>query len=279
MVRNFASALMVVLAGALLTSGVMFTTPAAADDTWDSIRGDFFGDREILDGKDMLAIEAPEKAEDASIVPVELFLFSRIAGNVKKMTVLIDNNPAPLVTAMTFGEAAGKSSRKIATRVRFNSFSFIRAIIETDDGKLYMTSKFVMAAGGCSSSGVKDFETANNNIGQIRIKRIPDPFAKPNQTATTGEAMVMIRHPNYSGMQMDPKNGEFVPAHFVNEVVVKRGDELVFSAETGISLSTNPNIRFTYSPGAGEPIEVTAKDSEGGNFKRVLGKKVVSIQN
>ncbi|MGH1419934.1 MAG: quinoprotein dehydrogenase-associated SoxYZ-like carrier [Hyphomicrobiaceae bacterium] len=278
MIRQFGTALLTTLASFILAIAITLSVPAHADEDWDSIRSDFFGDREILDGKDVMAIDAPKKAEDAAVVPIEVFLFSRIGGNVKKLTVLIDRNPAPLVAKMTFGDAAGSSSRKIATRVRFNSYSFIRAVAEMDDGKLYMTSRFVIAAGGCSSGGVKDLETASNNVGQVRIKRFVEPGANPNQSSGSGEAQVMVRHPNFSGMQMDPENGEYIPAHYVNEIVVKRGKDIVFSAETGISLSSNPNLRFTYAPGAGEPLEVFATDSEGAKFKGILGKKVVNLQ-
>ena len=38
----------------------------------------------------------------------------------------------------------------------------------------------------------------------------------------------MIRHPNFTGMQMDQLTREYTPAKFVQEIEVKRGGELVF---------------------------------------------------
>ncbi len=275
MIKNAVSAFFAIAAVALFSFAGM-TTSALASEEWESIRSEYFGDREILDGKDVMFIEAPDKAEDAAIVPVEVFLFSRIGADVKKMTMFIDRNPAPLVAAVNFGEAAGDSSRKFSTRVRFDSYSILRAIIETKDGKLFMTSKFVIAAGGCSSSGVKDMETANKGIGKIRVKRFNKPGA--SQSFATAEAQVMVRHPNHSGMAMDPEKGEYIPAHYVDRIKVMRGKEMIFDVEAGISLSTNPAIRFTYSPGTGEPITVEASDSEGAKFKGASRKKVVSLE-
>jgi sulfur-oxidizing protein SoxY len=76
----------------------------------------------------------------------------------------------------------------------------------------------------------------------------------------------MIRHPNYSGMQMNQLTGLYIPAKYVSEINVRRGGELVFRMEGGISMSEDPNIRFTYAEGAGEPLQVTAKDSDGRVF-------------
>ena len=83
------------------------------------------------------------------------------------------------------------------------------------------------------------------------------------------EAQVMIRHPNYSGMQMNQLTGYYIPAKFVREIEVMRGEELVFKMEGGISLSEDPNIRFTYAtgPAGGDGIDVTATDTDGRVFK------------
>ena len=38
-----------------------------------------------------------------------------------------------------------------STRVRIDSFSHVRAVLETEDGTLHMATKFVAAAGGCGA--------------------------------------------------------------------------------------------------------------------------------
>jgi sulfur-oxidizing protein SoxY len=81
------------------------------------------------------------------------------------------------------------------------------------------------------------------------------------------EAQIMIRHPNNSGLQMDPISRAYIPAHFVEYVEVRQGDDLVFSMEGGISLSEDPNFRFSYAPNGAKTIRVEARDNTGGTFK------------
>jgi sulfur-oxidizing protein SoxY len=47
---------------------------------------------------------------------------------------------------------------------------------------------------------------------------------------------------------------------------VKRGDDLVFRMEGGISISEDPNFRFTFAHAQDDTLEVTAKDTEGETF-------------
>lgn len=243
---------------------------AAAPGGWESIRKEFYNGREIAESK-LVVVEAPDKAEDASVVPVTIYLNAEVAENIKTLRVFIDNNPMPLVGSFAFGRAAGVGSKTISTRVRFDSFSYIRAIAETEDGRLYMDTHFVQAAGGCSSPAIKDATEAAANAGQMNIKKIAAKrFASNrNQSMVTAEGQVMLRHPNYSGMQMDPVTGQYIPAKYVRSIDVSRGGELIFRMEAGISLSTNPNVRFTYGSIDGETLEAKAEDSDGATFNAV----------
>jgi sulfur-oxidizing protein SoxY len=47
---------------------------------------------------------------------------------------------------------------------------------------------------------------------------------------------------------------------------VKRGGQLIFKMEGGISISENPHFRFTFAPGDDDIVEVTAKDTDGKVF-------------
>lgn len=245
------------------------STPVHADEEpWPTIQKDLFGERTILENDGMVTIDAPEKAEDSAMVPVTVSIGGNVAGKVKSLFVVIDRNPSPVAARIAFGRAAGQSARKLSTRVRFDSFSKIRAIIETGDGTLHMASTFVKAAGGCSSIALKDAEEAAQHIGEMRISHLGAlPTFKSNEgNKPMGEAQVMIRHPNTSGMQINPETGKYFPAHFINELEVKRGTELVFKMESGISIATNPSMRFTYELGP-DQLNIFATDTEGGVFR------------
>jgi sulfur-oxidizing protein SoxY len=238
---------------------------AGADDNaaWDGIREATFGSREIADGAGKVDLEAPYRAEDASTVPLTIRLPAEFAKGVKSLTLIVDKNPSPIVATFTYGDAAGDGERVLATRVRIDQYSDVRAIAETADGKLYMTAKFVKASGGCSAPAAKDAEEAAKSLGKMQVKTaVTDPKGGSPQ-----EAQVMIKHPNNSGMQMDQVTGLYTPAHFVDKIEVRTGDKLVFSMSGGISISENPNLRFSYQGNPSDVMSVEAEDSKGNVFK------------
>ncbi|ODR99819.1 hypothetical protein AUC68_01360 [Methyloceanibacter methanicus] len=79
-------------------------------------------------------------------------------------------------------------------------------------------------------------------------------------------AQVMIKHPNHNGMQLDINTAKFIPARYIKEVTVKRDGELVFTLDGTFSISTNPNLRFTFAKGENNVLDVTAVDTDGEAF-------------
>lgn len=263
--KQWTLALIAAVAGALMVVQTPFARADEDAELWQSIRSDVFGDTKAIESGDgKLVLDAPYRAEDAAIVPITMTIAADVAPRVRKLTLLVEKNPAPVVAAFTFGDAAGLGERKITTRVRVDMYSNVRAVIELDDGSLYMQTKFVKAAGGCSAPALKDMDAALANIGKMKLR----PFArKPESTSSaTAEAKVMVRHPNYSGMQMNQVTGLYIPAKFVEHMEVKKGDQVVFNMDGGISLSENPNIQFTYSLGVEGPLSVSARDTDGKVF-------------
>ena len=65
----------------------------------------------------------------------------------------------------------------------------------------------------------------------------------------------MIRHPNYSGMQMDQVTRLYVPAHFVKSVRIRQGQDLLLSIESGISISENPELPLRLSAPMARPLQ------------------------
>jgi sulfur-oxidizing protein SoxY len=247
-----------------LAAVVALGVPAfAADDPWQDIRRNVFNDREIVEDS-MVTIEAPYRAEDAAVVPITMRIPAS-TGGVKNLTLVIDKNPVPVAAAFEFGDAAGKGDRMLSTRVRIDMYSNVRAIVETDDGKLHMATKFVKASGGCSAAASKDADEALANLGKMQVRTFDDPAMK-DRSPPVREAQVMIRHPNFTGMQMDQISRQFTPMKIVHEMDITRDGTRVFRMEGGISISENPNFRFTFAPGGEDILEVTAKDTDGRVF-------------
>lgn len=255
------------LAGLMLLAAPLLTFPGLAragdepsEATWDSIRPDLFGDRGI-DAEPVLRLGAPARAEDAALVPVELTveLAAGDARTLRAITLVVDENPSPLAAVFRLGE--GRRQFSLSTRIRVNSYSYVRAIGETSDGKLHMAKAYVKAAGGCSAPAGKDPQEAKANLGKMRFRDFSE--------AGSREGQVQIRHPNYSGMQMDQVTRLYTPAWFVQTLAVSQGQKPLFSMEGGISLSEDPTFRFSYVKD-GEPITVDVKDTEGNEFKRAF---------
>ena len=242
--------------------------PAAASDSYDPWPGlvqDIFNNRDMNDGSGVIAIEMPYRAEDAAIVPVTLrsVLPPGDLRRVVAITLVIDQNPSPLAARFELGAAASVS--QISTRVRVNNYTDVHAVAELSDGKLYVTKTFVKASGGCSAPAAKNLEEAKAKIGQMRFRQFASPAEGPSSGAR--EAQIMIGHPNNSGLQMDQVTQLYVPAFFINALRVSQDDGLVLAMEGGISISEDPNIRFTYVPSGAKTIRVEAKDTEGHIFK------------
>jgi sulfur-oxidizing protein SoxY len=246
--------------GASLTSPVFAVEQA---DPWPELVRDIFDGRDLADGAGLIAIEMPYRAEDAAIVPVTLHATlppgdTRV---VKAITLVIDQNPAPV--AATFRTGAGVTM--ISTRVRIDSYTNVHAVAELSDGQLYASAVFVKASGGCSAPTAKNADEAKANVGQMRFRQ----FAKPADGPVSGplQAQIMIRHPNNSGLQRDQVTLLYVPAFFVRELRVWQGEELVLAMDGGISISEDPNIRFSYLPNGATRFRVEAVDTDGHAFK------------
>jgi len=259
-----------VCAAALFAAALLATPRAMADapepiDPWPMLARDIFKGQPIHDGAGLLSIEMPYRAEDAAIVPVTLrmTLPPNDTRQVKAVTLVIDQNPAPMAARFELGRDAGVS--EISTRVRVNFYTDVHAVAELSDGGLYMVKTYVKASGGCSAPAAKNAEEARNNLGQIRFRQFQT--AEDGPSSGSRSAQVMIGHPNNSGLQMDQVTQLYVPPFFVNDLRISQDDAPLLSMQGGISISENPNIRFSYVPNGAKKIRVEARDTGGHVFE------------
>src|ERR1700730_15838702 len=249
---------------ALSVMGALAQSPASKD-PWPELASNIFSGQALADGAGLLALEMPGRAEDAAIVPltVRTMLRSTDTRRVRSLTIVIDENPAPV--AATFHIGPGAVVPVISTRVRVNSYTNVHAVAELSDGKLYVVKTYVKASGGCSAPAAKNADEAKARLGQMRYRQ----FAKAGQGPVSGarEAQIMIGHPNNSGLQMDQVTQLYIPPFFVNELRLTQDDSLVLAMEGGISISEDPNIRFTYVSNGAKRFRAEAKDTDGHVFE------------
>ena len=237
--------------------------PARADDPWADLARDVFDSRAMADGTGLIAIEMPARAEDAAIVPVTLrsTLRPEDRRELKSFTLIVDENPAPV--AASFKVGAGVTM--ISTRVRVNSYTNVHAVAELSDGELYVVQTYVKASGGCSAPTAKNADEGKVSLGQMRFRQ----FARPGEGLSSGprEAQIMVRHPNNSGLQRDQVSLLYIPLFIVRELRVWQGDKLLLEMDGGISISEDPNIRFSFLPNGGAAFRAEAIDTDGHVFK------------
>jgi sulfur-oxidizing protein SoxY len=236
----------------------------AQEDLWPSLAAQIFGGRTVREGSAILAIEAPYRAEDAALVPISIRTL-RASGDgrqIRAVTLVIDENPSPLAAVFSAGTATG--IRSLSTRVRVDSYTNVHVVAELSDGELYAAQRFVKAAGGCSAPAAK-LEADSIPLGTMRFRQFQ---AEAGGDPELREAQLLIRHPNYSGMQMDQVTRLYVPAHFVKSVRIWQGDALLLAVESGISIAENPEFRFDYRPNGAASFRAEMEDSEGATFRQ-----------
>lgn len=237
---------------------------APADDPsrierWSALKEAIFGKRAVTDGTAVIQLDAPARAMDASLVPLTL----NIVGGplVKSLYLVIDNNPSPLAAHIVFGPKADPGTLKL--RVRVNEYTLIHAVAETQDGSLYGVAKFVKAAGGCSAPAGADETEALRELGRMKL-RLLGTYApgKPLQ------AQLMVRHPNFNGMQMNQITRMYTPARFVKTTEVSYEGERVLRMDSDISMSSDPAITFGFVPRGEGQLAVRVTDSEDKTFEQ-----------
>ena len=257
-----AAALALILATAALAGPVR---AAGASDTeqeraarWQEIAKSIFGDRTIEKTDSLVKIDAPARALDAALVPITLTMPND--GQIKAVSLIIDDNPAPYAAKFEFGPAADPAELKL--RVRVNNYTDMHAVVETTDGKLYEAKQFVKASGGCSAPMGMSDEEAMKGMGEMRMKFVGD--AQPGKPA---EATLMVRHPNFSGMQMNQLTRDYTPARYIQKLDVTYGDKLVFHLDGDISIASNPVINFAFKPEGQGSLKVVASDNQEGRWE------------
>ncbi|MFD1344729.1 quinoprotein dehydrogenase-associated SoxYZ-like carrier [Litorisediminicola beolgyonensis] len=239
--------------------------PLEPSESWEALRVDVTGEAEIGDGSALFDIVAPYRAEDAATVPIQI-VQTNMDETITAATVVIDENPAPVAAEFDFSPAMLPLDFEM--RVRVNQYSNVRVIAETPEG-LKMAGRFVKASGGCSAPASRDPEIALASMGQMKLRLFGEP---PAMSQARREAQIMIRHPNYSGLQRDQITQLFIAAHFLDHIEVWQGDEKLWAMDGGISISENPVFRFDYADNGATALTVKATDTEGNSFEQVLPK-------
>jgi sulfur-oxidizing protein SoxY len=235
----------------------------AASPYWEPIRMLLFGDRSInADKRQVISVYLNTRADDASTVPVMVnaMIDQSPEEYIKAVYLIVERNPSPVAGVFHFFPDSGRV--KVETRLRFEDFSFVRAVAEMNDGRLYMAQRWVKAAGGCSAPMAKNAVPAAL-LGKMRF-RMDDAvtYGQPNLV------QVQIRHPNESALAADFDPGK--TPQFVRNVNVTYNGAAVMDAQVDFSLSDNPVFRFYFLPREEGRLRVEVQDTHDRQFEQEL---------
>ncbi len=240
-----------------------FSNEKPKSQTWENNVKQLLYDQDVKleNGSNFMSLETPYRALDAAMVPIKIkFLKDQTENDyIKSITIVVDENPSPVVGKFLFSPKVGNAT--FSTRIRVDKYTYVRVIAEKNNGERFMISNYVKAAGGCSAPSLADMDAVMARIGKMKMKFIETS----NEKNSLNKARFLISHPNYSGLQFNQLTRAEIPAHFINYVKVEQDGEMIFEATPDISLSEDPSFTFNYR-NSGGAIKVTVEDSEGQSF-------------
>lgn len=252
---------------AIVSLGLAYSDNALAEAStqlWPALQESFFAGKTV-EQADFIKLEGPKRAESGAQVPITLSIDKRPGEQdaIVKVYVIVDANPIPLAAIYHFTDLTGKP--QLSTRIRMETDSYIHAIGETADGKLYMTAIVIRAAGGCGGLVDGDDTAIRAAAGKIKMN-VEEPVKFGEPTAATFH----IKHPMFTGLQRDLASGGFKPAFFIQKVAFTYNSKPVMQADFAVGVSEDPYLRFQYLPDAPGTLEVKADDNEGKSFTQSL---------
>lgn len=286
-------------------AGETTVSAAAPSEAWQDLKSDVYGDRNISDGRNVMALDAPLRPDDQTAVPISVKASLKDGRTIRRVTFIIDNNPAPVAADFTIHQP--RKRIEIAGKFRFNRATDVRAVVEASDGSLFMVSKFVKFAGGqaaCSAPPNGDPAEIAASMGRMALTHNTGPdvaasptsgstgsvlaFANPRlgavanvdgppasamasvSSALTRRARLKIRHPNHTGMVLDQITLLYIPLRMITALSVQQGDEPVLSMAGSISIAQDPEITFDYRPNGAREMTAVLKDSDGAAWSKTF---------
>ena len=225
---------------------------------WLELKESVFGDKEIKSGDGVIELNTPKRAPDGAFVPLNFKTVELKNDHVSKVHLVIDMNPSPYSGSFTFSNKMKQID--LSTRIRLDAYSHVRVIAETKKGDYFMAANFVKASGGCAAPPLGDMDGMIANAGKMKVKL---------KSADEGivNAKIMISHPQFNGLQTNPVTTAMIEAFYIEKINVAYNGEAIMNLVSDISISQDPTFRFNFPTNEGGKLEITAKDTDGKEYK------------
>ena len=255
-----------------ICAGLSMSSSAAlsVELTWAELKPSVFGQRLITRNDSVVKLEVPYRAKDDRQVPVSVQASLPDGAKVKSVTIIIDENPMPV--SLTVRPEQQRSSLWVSASMRFNGPSPVRAIVEAENGQLFMSEAMVKTSGlgACAAPPTTTLDVAAKTLGDMRLTQIVTPLNVSTIAKPVMRTQLDISHPNLTGLQLDQITLRYILPRYVEKVAIDQGDDKLMTIEAGISLAENPSIAFDYVSNGAEKMQVEAQDTDETVFRHSL---------
>lgn len=244
------------------------TLPAvASNEAWASVKEQLYGERVMLSGDGIIAIDAPYRTYDDARTDLVAQIVAPPGAQIAKVTVVLDENPMPV--SAVFDLDTPQPGFYFDITMRVNGPTPMHVIAETSDGRLFVSETFVKTSGqgACAAPPGTDPEIALATLGQMSIDMagtVPgvDSGKLTSLASRLSKMDVDISHPSHSGMQMDQISLLFIPMRYVESVEIDLDGAGFVDLTGSISLSENPRLGLAV-PQSTRSVDVTMTDTDG----------------
>lgn len=196
---------------------------------------------------DQISVKAPDVAEDAAVVPVDVV--ANLAG-IERILLLSESNAFPLIADISV--LNGVKPYRLGTRVKLAGSGKVFAVVVAD-GRTYVADKSIEVILGGLSHG--DYlNGGSNEISHLDQKAIPNPVDDKFQVGdpklriipdgNTYKAQVLIDHPMDAGFGRHYRTGAKIPRHHITHVRAKINGSTVLDGQLGGAISKKPYFSF-----------------------------------
>jgi sulfur-oxidizing protein SoxY len=260
------------LAVGAICAGLSMSSSAAlsVELTWAELKPSVFGQRLITRNDSVVKLEVPYRAKDDRQVPVSVQASLPNGAKVKSVTIIIDENPMPV--SLTVRPEQQRSSLWVSASMRFNGPSPVRAIVEAENGQLFMSEAMVKTSGlgACAAPPTTTLDVSAKTLGDMRLTQIVTPLNVSTIAKPVMRTKLDISHPNLTGLQLDQITLRYILPRYVEKLAIDQGDDKLMTIEAGISLAENPSIAFDYVSNGAENMLVEAQDTDETVFRHSL---------
>ena len=240
--------------------------PLWAGESWQAVKEQLYGDRAMLDGTKLIAIDVPYRTFDDARTDIAAFVAAPTGVSIGKVVLVLDENPMPLSAVFELDTPQPRFFFDVTMRV--NGPTPLHVVAETTDGRLFMAETFVKTSGqgACSAPPGTDPAEALATLGDMDLlvtEELPQSVSASlsNLTLRQRRLDVDIQHPSHSGMQMDQISLLYIPMRYVEDIQIDLDGAGYVGLTGSISLSENPRVGISV-PRDTQSVDVTMTDTD-----------------